>query len=499
MTTTGIVATLKFAIRAANLLGLLGLFLDLPHVLPGFLACHLTATMATVLLAFHLKRSVPGWGLGALILPFITSTWLTFRPENTPDAMTAGDNCWYSMEREVNHMIVVGILFFERAPEKAALEQLITERLLKFDRFRQVPRLRNGHRYWVDDEDFQLERHLHFRPLPEPSLQTFQERVDTLSGQKLDFEHPLWDLEVVPNHPDGAAIIVRIHHCNADGIALVRVLLSLTDKAATAVENTTEAPRASRPKHHPLKLLWELIVAFPRMLMLPDSRTSFKHPLTGRRGTAWSGQLPLQDIKQLAHAHGGKINDVVLAATAGAVRRYFQQNNEPVDGITFRVLVPVNVRPLDGPIVLGNQVGFIYLPLPVGVADPVGRLRAVKAGMDAIKSGKEAVLAYFSLSVMGTLPRGVQHALMDAFNDNASSTMTNVPGPREQLFFAGEAIRNMVFFGPQSGKMGVGLSVFSYQDTLTMGISADKGMIPHPEVFTACFEQELREWLAHPG
>jgi diacylglycerol O-acyltransferase len=93
----------------------------------------------------------------------------------------------------------------------------------------------------------------------------------------------------------------------------------------------------------------------------------------------------------------------------------------------------------------------------------------------------------------------VQHALMDAFNDNASSTMTNVPGPREQLFFAGEAIRNMVFFGPQSGKMGVGLSVFSYQDTLTMGISADKGMIPHPEVFTACFEQELREWLAHPG
>jgi len=88
MTTTGLVALLKLIIRAANLLGLLGLFLDLPHALPGFLACHLTATLATLLLAFHLKRSVPGWGLGALILPFLTSTWLTFRPENTPDVMT---------------------------------------------------------------------------------------------------------------------------------------------------------------------------------------------------------------------------------------------------------------------------------------------------------------------------------------------------------------------------------------------------------------------------
>ena len=496
MTQNGLPAKLILLIRIANVLALLSLFLPHSHWLPGFLTCHLSATILAAVLASMLNRSVPGWSLGSLLAPIVVSTWLTYRPENTPDAMTAGDNCWYNMERDVNHMIVVGALFFDTMPRPEALEELIEKRLLSFDRFRKVPRLRsNGHRYWEEATDFKLEDHLHYESLPEPTEEAFRKRVDELAGQKLNFDRPLWELHVVDNHPEGAAIIVRLHHCNADGIALVRVLLSLTDKDGASARTGAEPPAAPKPKPSPLKLLWELIVAFPRMLMLPDSTSNFKNPLTGVRRTAWSPPLPLPSIKKLAHDHGGKINDVVLAATAGAVRRYFLRTGQPVDGITFRVLVPVNVRPLDGPIRLGNQVGFIYLPLPVGVADPVARLKAVKSAMDAVKSGKEAVLAYFSLSVMGTLPRGVQHALMDNFNNNASSTMTNVPGPRETLYFAGQPIRNMVFFGPQSGKMGVGLSVFSYRETLTMGISADAGMIPDAGVFTGCFVEEIEEWL----
>lgn len=492
----GLLTPLRLLIRLGNLLALASLSAPALH-LPSFWIFHGLVTAATLCLAAQLRRSVPGWTLGALLLPLVVSTWLSFRPANRPGCMTAGDTCWYNMEREVNHMMVVGVLFFETAPTPHALHQLLQERLLAFDRFRQVPQPdAEGYLHWQDDPDFRLEQHVVYRPLPEATAAAFQQRMDALSSQKLDFSKPLWAMEVVENHPEGAAVIVRLHHCIADGIALVRVLLSLTDAEEQAASPASEASLSpvKRRKLNPLRLLGEMLAALPRMLMLPDSHTSFKNALSGDRVVGWSQPLPLARIKALAHAHDGKINDLVLAAIAGALRRYFQQRQEPVDGITFRVLVPVNVRPLDGPIVLGNQVGFIYLPLPVGVADPIERLRLVKETMDRVKRGKEALVAYLSLSLMGTLPQGVQHALIDNFNNNASSTMTNVPGPRQPLRFAGQTIRNMVFFGPQSGKMGVGLSVFSYCDTLTMGISADRAMVPHPEQFTACFVDELAEW-----
>lgn len=487
---------LKGVIWASNAIGLLALFTSPAQALYWFTVCHLTSVVASGVLAIGLQRSWLGWSLAAFWVPFLPSMWLTFRPDNAPDTMSASDNCWYNMERDVNHMMVVGLMFFDAAPNRDTLEKVLRERLLTFARFRQVPRLVDGTRRWVEDADFQLDRHLEYVPLAESTAQMFSDRVNALSGQKLDFEHPLWHLQIVPNHPAGGALVLRIHHCIADGIALVRVLLSMTDADAATSANGTrqkdEAPATARTA--PAELVKELLEAVPRMLMKPDGITSFKNTLSGERRTAWSKPLPLQTIKAIAQAHGGKINDVVLAATAGALRRYFLQHGEALENLTFRVLVPINMRPLSGPIQLGNQVGFIYLPLPVNCNDPRQRLREVKTAMDNIKSGKEAFLSYLSLCFLGTLPRALQHLVIDVFNKNASSTMTNVPGPSEPLFFAGQAITHMNFFGPQSGKMGVGISVFSYKNELTLGIIADAAMVPAPEIFTACFEQELAEW-----
>lgn len=468
--------------------------------LTGF---HLLIAVASCVLASCLRRNWIGWGLASLCVPLLPALWLTWRPSNLPRYVSASDNCWYNMERDVNHMMVVGLMFLDAAPNRETLEKLLSEKLLSFERFRQIPQMRDGVRQWVNDPHFNLQNHLEYTPLPEPTAQAFSDRVNSLSGQKLDFTKPLWHMQVIPNHPSGAALVLRIHHCIADGIALVRVLLSMTAAESSESGKKDDASLAA-PIRKPtpitgkvagsLTLLWELIEAFPRMLMLPDSNTSFKRPLTGARRTAWSRPLPLETIKRIAQTHHAKINDVVLAATAGALRRYFLLHNEPVKGITFRVLVPINIRPLTGPIELGNKVGFIYLPLPVGIDNANERLHEVKRAMDAIKSGKEAFLSYLSLCFLGTLPQALQHSIIDIFNQNASSTMTNVPGPRDKLYFAGEAIRHMNFFGPQSGKMGVGISVFSYQDELTLGITADAAMVPQPDIFTQCFEQEIAEW-----
>lgn len=498
--TTATRSILKGVIWGSSGISLLSLLTTPANAVYWFLFFHFTTFIAVGLLAILLQRQWLGWSLAAFWLPYLPALWLTFRPPNRPDVMTASDTCWFNMERDVNHMMVVGLMFFDAAPTRENLEKLLQERLLCFARFRQMPLRVHGIRRWVDDDDFQIARHLEYAPLETVSEQAFADRVDALASAKLDLSRPLWHMQVVPNHPAGAAMILRIHHCIADGIALVRVLLSMTEAAPAAPESTpTEAPANDQaaqrsPKTPPFTLAKELIEAVPRMLMLPDGHTSFKRPLTGERRTAWSKPLPLEKIKQIAHTHGGKINDVVLAASAGALRRYFLHHNEPIDGITFRVLVPINIRSLSGPIELGNKVGFIYLPLPVACADPVERLRQVKAAMDAIKSGKEAYLSYLALCFFGTLPRALQHFLIDTFNQNASSTMTNVPGPRDTLFFAGQTITHMNFFGPQSGKMGVGISVFSYQNELTLGISADAGMVPAPDILTGCFEQEIAQW-----
>lgn len=493
--TSRLSSALKGIVRITSGAAVLTLFLTPSDALYWFGIAHISLFIATGLLAITLKRNWLGWSLAAFWIPLLPALWLSFRPENRSDNMSASDNCWYNMERDVNHMMVVGLMFFDAAPAPEKLEKLLQERLLSFPRFRQVPRRVNGVRKWVDDDHFQLAHHVDYRALPTPSAQSFSDRVNTLASEKLNFDRPLWHMEVIPNHPSGAALVLRIHHCIADGIALVRVLLSMTEPASPGAANDeAPAPREMARPTPPATLAKELLQAVPRMLMLPDSNTSFKHSLTGVRRTAWTRPLPLIAIKTIAANHGAKINDVVLAATAGALRRYFLQHNEPVDGITFRVLVPINLRPLSGPIELGNKVGFIYLPLPVGCADPVDRLRDVKTAMDAVKSGKEAFLSYLSLCFLGTLPQALQHILIDAFNQNASSTMTNVPGPKEKLLFAGQTITHMNFFGPQSGKMGVGISVFSYQNELTLGISTDAGMVPNPSEFTACFEQEIAEW-----
>ena len=143
---------------------------------------------------------------------------------------------------------------------------------------------------------------------------------------------------------------------------------------------------------------------------------------------------------------------------------------------------------------LGNKVGFVYFPLPIEIDSPIERLLETKARMDNIKGGQEAILSYGFLVLLGLLPKSIQHPLVDLLNNNASTTMTNVPGPKEALSMASSPIQNLMFFGPQSGKMGVGISILSYNGKVTLGVSADENMIPDPGLLVNYFTQEIEEW-----
>src|SRR5206468_10885765 len=184
--------------------------------------------------------------------------------------------------------------------------------------------------------------------------------------------------------------------------------------------------------------------------------------------------------------------DVLIAAATGALRRYLEKRGEPTTGLAIRASVPVNLRPLDEAHRLGNSFGLVFLTLPVGIVDPVRRLRAIKKEMDELKRSPEALVAYGLLNLMGLAPVEVEKLGLRFFGSKATAVLTNVPGPREALYLAGRKLEQVMFWVPQSGRLGLGISILSYAGGVMLGVATDEGLVPDPERIVAEFEKELR-------
>ena len=439
--------------------------------------------------------------------------------------LSAVDAAWLRMEDPTNLMMVTGILLFEGRVGLEPLRAVIEERLLDFARFRQrveEPLFGIGLPQWVTDDRFDLDAHLHHVALPAPgdkaALEAF---VSDLLGTPLDFSKPLWQIHLV-EHATGSAVVSRVHHAIADGIALIQVLLSLTD--------TSRRPRrkaaAGRPRAAPdggSSLLraggWLAQAGFGlvrdpsqalRMaelgagaaltlarvaVMPPDPPTALKGPLGVRKRAAWSDPIPLEEVKAAGAHAGGTINDVLVTAAAGALRRYLMGRGEELRGLDVRAAVPVNLRPLDEAHRLGNQFGLVFLGLPLGIDEPQARLLEVKRRMDELKSSLQPLVAFGALNAIGFLPSRLQPLPVRMFGSKASMVLTNVPGPREQLYLAGEPLKQAMFWVPQSGRMGLGISILSYAGEVLVGVASDAGLVPDPQALVEGFHSDLNDLL----
>jgi hypothetical protein len=156
-------------------------------------------------------------------------------------------------------------------------------------------------------------------------------------------------------------------------------------------------------------------------------------------------------------------------------------------------MVPFNLRPLDKPLPrdLGNRFGVVYLPLPVGIADPAERLAAVHDRMQAIKHSPEAPISYGILEALGRTPRQVEHRLLDVFSSKTTAVMTNVAGPRRPLWLAGARLAGVLGWVPTAGTGGLGVSILSYDGGITIGLQVDAGLIPDPDAIVADYELEM--------
>jgi WS/DGAT/MGAT family acyltransferase len=450
--------------------------------------------------------------------------------------MSSADAAWLHMDRPTNLMVINSVLLFDSPVEWERVKQITERRLVgRYPRFRQrvvESRLPLRSPAWEDDPDFALEHHMHHLALPAPGDRgALQELVGDLMTMPLDHSRPLWHIYMVDGFGEGAAMIVRMHHCIADGIALAQVMLSLTDSApqpktsalahdldrpargvvigglpiprsswlAAALESGAAVVRqgahiATSPAH--AGTLAGAIArdgaTVLRVLLTPsDPATALKGDPGISRRVAWSRPLSLELIKRVAHAHGATVNDVVLAAVSGGLRHYLQEQGGPVGEI--QAMVPFNLRPLDRPVPrdLGNKFGLVFLPLPVGVSGSYRRLVEVHRRMDEIKRSRDAAVSYALLTATGRTPEPVERRIVDLFSDKGTAVMTNVPGPREPVYLAGTAVRTVLVWAPTSGHIGMSVSIFSYRGEVTVGLMVDAARIPDPERIVRELEREL--------
>jgi diacylglycerol O-acyltransferase / wax synthase len=453
------------------------------------------------------------------------------------ERMSKVDTAWLRMDSPSNLMEIVGVWTLKPAIRHEDLCRRVEERLLKYNRFRQRVVEDAAGATWVEDKDFDMGHHIVREKLPrrgkgseEASL---QERIGQLAMQPLDRAHPLWQMHLVEDYDGGSALIVRIHHCIADGIALIGVTMSLVDGGAAppqrvrketagaqdwiaqtlikpftditvkalgaAGEGAAKSLGMLRDPQQGLsgsmdlaKLAYQVVSDAAALVLMPDdSKTRLKGKPGRAKRVAWCAPIPLDEVKAVGKALNCSINDVLLSCVAGAIGEYLRSLGDDVDGKEIRAMVPVNLRPMDEAHKLGNRFGLVPLVLPIGVENPVERVYEVRRRMSALKGSTQPVLAFLVLAFSGLLIKPAQDAIMNMFGRKTTAVMTNVPGPREKLKFLGSTLEQSMFWVPQSGDIGLGVSILSYGGGVQFGVITDTTLCPQPQKIIDEFEPEF--------
>lgn len=453
----------------------------------------------------------------------------------TGERMSKVDTAWLRMDCESNLMMIVGVWTLKPGIAYDALCQRVQERLLKYDRFRQRVVQDAAGANWVEDESLDIGCHVTLEQLPKHAKgheqEALQQRVGELAMQPLDPARPLWQLSLIQDYQGGSALIVRIHHCIADGIALISVTMSLVDggeppparkrKSAPqgpegwladavlkpltqfAVKALGAAGDGAAKSMHMLRdpqkgstdlmrMAGQVLSDVAAMALMPDdSKTRLKGKPGRAKRVAWCQPIPLDEVKAVGRALNCSVNDVLLSCVAGAIGAYLRDLGDDVTGQEIRAMIPVNLRPLDQAYKLGNHFGLVPLVLPIGMDNPIERVYEVRRRMNALKSSTQPIMAFGLLALAGLMVRPAQEAMLNVFGKKTTAVMTNVPGPREKLKFLGSTLEQSMFWVPQSGDIGLGVSILSYGGGVQFGVITDTKLCPEPQKIIDRFEPEF--------
>ncbi|MFO8112000.1 MAG: wax ester/triacylglycerol synthase family O-acyltransferase [Desulfosalsimonadaceae bacterium] len=468
------------------------------------------------------------------------------------EPMSSVDSFWYSMDESTNRMIITAVMEFDEVVEYARLQDLLEKRLLLYKRFRQRivwPATRLGLPFWDYDPNFDIRNHIIKLALPAPGdKKTLARMISDLSIVPLDKEKPLWQMHIIENYGAGSVVLLRIHHAIADGIAMVRLLFSLSDlhpsgDDAGCLKKTAVCSNSRNPKkknkiemlRSTLNLLFrtgevsvmkslnltefiqkELMktLAHPSYItqfsknvsrigltfsaalyqlafMSEDKRTSLKGRIGTQKSVFWSDPIALDKVRETAKYYRCTANDVVMAAVTGALRDYCLLRGDDLTEAEARFAVPVKVGSKSPNVALGNKFSLVFLHLPLHMDDRVQRIRELRKRIRAAKHSAEAFVGYQAMRVLGLPPKRITKIGAGFFSRKLTGVLASVPGPQVPLYFTDLPIRNVMFWVPRIGNLGLGISIFSYAETVTLGVAVDSRLLPEPEKITGFFAKEF--------
>jgi WS/DGAT/MGAT family acyltransferase len=506
--------------------------------------------------------------------------------ESQSEPLSGADTAWLRMDSATNLMVINAMLIVDTI-NFLDFKDVVAKRLLRFDRFNKRPVCYSGLYYWESDPHFDINCHVRQVALTgSADKSALQKFVSEQMSIPLDANKPLWQFQFVENYQGGTAILVRVHHCYADGISLIRVFDTLTDPAANVTElkdfddesllrfasgqNTTrngpaesnrwtaqetlqastkddadQGKRAgeSADVNNPwgiyqqlIESIWQSIERYSKVgarvseeslhlvrepLMLKeyakeilkiinevthlaslpsDPLTLLKGPVGVRKSCAWSEPLPIEDLRRAGRLLGCKINDILVSAVAGALGSYLRAQGEKVDSTTIHVTVPVNIRQGEEVVSaendkLGNNFGTVFLPLPIGIDNPIERVYKVKHDMLGLRNSMQPGISFGLLHALGMMPKTVQKPLLEMFSRKSTAVLSNVPGVRESRYLCGKEISEQMFWVPQTGDIGLGMSLISYGGNVQFGVALDAKLCSEPAELVALCVQEMKRYI----
>ena len=452
-------------------------------------------------------------------------------PQTRPhfEPLRAMDRQFLSMEDADTPMHVSGFSIYELAPlrsERGGVDfelfcGAIECALTRIPRYRQrlayTPM--EGHPVWIDAVDFDLTDHLHHLALPTPGTEAqLKELVGWIVSQPLDHRRPLWEMWVVEglDREKQFAVVTKMHHCMIDGGTGVNLMQSLL-RASPEFDIPEHEPFAPRRAPSRLELAryevgrragapWrlargvgELIALGPNLLgrlsqgigafselmehALPASKTPIsRSPLHARRRIDWL-EVPLDELTRLRRRLDVTLNDLVLAIVAGALRRYLARRGVALEGLDFRVSIPVNVRSdSEKDEQAGNRVSSWIIPMPLDESDPIRQLAAISQRTRALKSSRQAIAVEMLMAAANELP-ALLSLSATAMRGHVSMIVTNVPGPPIPLYMLGCQALSMQPLVPLIPGVGIGIALLSYNGCVCWGFQADYDLVPDLERF----------------
>ncbi len=460
------------------------------------------------------------------------------------DELSPLDASFLYMERSTTAMHVGGMMTFEAVPafDPDRFVELIGERLGSVPRYRQKVREvpgRLGSPVWVDDPDFDLAYHVRRAALPAPGTdEQLRELVGRLQSRQLDRSRPLWEIYLVeglrgPGPAGRFAVVSKTHHAMVDGLASIDIGAVLLDRTRTPRESPPDRWRPA-PEPSSLALVADAVAGrlrrpwtaldiarratadvssavtqvavtagsmFAAVRSAARGRGASPNPLNapiGRQRRYATSAGDLDDYRAVRKAHGGTVNDVVLAVVAGGLRRWLVSRGEPVlPSATVRAMVPVSVRRRRDDGGLGNQVSAYLVDLPVGRPDPVARLQSVIEAMQAHKRSGQAIGATALVDLVGLTPPTL-HSLGARLSSSLSSrvfnvVVTNVPGPQVPLYAMGAPMLDMYPVVPLAMGQAVSVGITSYHGGVFYGLNADRDAMADVDVLAASIGDSLAE------